>query len=122
MFQAPAKDEKQAKFFAVDAELRARAAYASNKQFFDSQSHQSKVNAVVATLKSLLCINNTSYYEKIFETARAQKSKGVFTDVTVYKFQPSKFVKSAAIVAAMAELGFDAAYSAKSGNIKIVVK
>ena len=122
MFQAPAKDEKQAKFFAVDAELRARAAYAANKKFFDSQSHQSKVEAVVATLKSLLRVGNTSYYEKIFETARDQKSKGVFTDVTVYKFQPSKFVKSAAIITAMAELGFTAAYSAKSGNIKIVVK
>ena len=122
MFQAPAKDEKQAKFFAVDAELRARAAYAANKEFFTSQSHLSKVETVVATLRNMLRVNGISLYEKIFETARNQKSKGVFTDVTVYKFQPSKYVKSAEIVAAMAELGFDAAYSPKSCNIKIVVK
>lgn len=122
MFQAPAKDEKQAKFFAVDAELRARAAYAANKEFFTSQSHQSKVDAVVATLRNMLRVNGISFYEKIFETARDQKSKGVFTDVTVYKFQPSKYVKSAEIVAAMKELGFVATYSPKSCNIKIVVK
>jgi hypothetical protein len=122
MFQAPAKDEKQAKFFAVDAELRARAAYAANKDFFTSQSHQSKVDAVVATLRNMLRVNGISFYEKIFETARDQKSKGVFTDVTVYKFQPSKYVKSAEIVAAMEELGFVATYSTKSCNIKIVVK
>ena len=122
MFQAPAKDEKQAKFFAVDAELRARAAYAANKEFFNSQSHVSKVETVVATLRNMLRVNNTSYFEKLFETARAQKSKGVFTDVTVYKFQPNKYVKSAEIIAAMAELGFEAVYSTKSCNIKIVVK
>ena len=36
MFQKSAKDEKQAKFFAVDAELRARAAYNANAKFFES--------------------------------------------------------------------------------------
>jgi hypothetical protein len=122
MFQAPAKDENQAKFFAIDAELRSRAAYAANKEFFTSQSHQSKVEAVVATLRNMLRVNGISFYEKIFETARDQKSKGVYTDVTVYKFQPSKYVKSAEIVAAMEELGFVATYSPKSCNIKIVVK
>jgi hypothetical protein len=122
MFQAPAKDEKQAKFFAVDAELRARAAYAANKEFFNSQSHVSKVETVVAMLRNMLRVNNTSYFEKLFETARAQKSKGVFTDVTVYKFIPNRYVSSSDVVIAMQELGFTAKYNPRSANIKIVVK
>jgi hypothetical protein len=122
MFQKSAKDEKQAKFFAVDAELRARAAYNANAQFFESGTQQSKVNTVVSTLRAMLRVNNTNYYEKIFETARDQKSKGVFTDVTVFKFMPNRYVKSADVLEAMKELGFNAEYNVNSGNIRIVVK
>ena len=122
MFQKSAKDEKQAKFFAVDAEMRARAAYNANSRFFESATHRSKVEAVVATLRTMLRINGTGFYEKIFETARNQKSKGVFTDVTVFKFMPNRYVKSVDVLNAMKELGFAAEYNVNSGNIRIVVK
>ena len=122
MFQKSAKDEKQAKFFAVDAELRARAAYNANSRFFESSAHRSKVEAAVSTLRAMLRVNNTSFYEKIFETARNQKSKGVFTDVTVFKFMPNRYVKSVDVLGAMKELGFAAEYNVNSGNIRIVVK
>jgi hypothetical protein len=122
MFQKSAKDEKQAKFFAVDAEMRARAAYNANSRFFESATHRSKVEAVVATLRTMLRINGTGFYEKIFETARNQKSKGVFTDVTVFKFMPNRYVKSVDVLDAMKELGFAAEYNVNSGNIRIVVK
>lgn len=122
MFQSPAESEKQAKFFAVDAALRARAAYNKNSQFFNSQSQQSKVNTVVARLKELLRVNNVAYFEKIIETARDQKAKGVFTDVTVYKFIPNRYVSSSDVVCAMQSLGFTAQYNPRSANIKITVK
>ena len=122
MFQKSAKDEKQAKFFAVDAELRARAAYNANSKFFESSTHRSKVETVVTTLRAMLRVNSTSFYEKIFETARNQKSKGVFTDVTVFKFMPNRYVKSVDVLNAMKELGFASEYNVNSGNIRIVVK
>lgn len=122
MFQAPAQSEQQAKYFAIDAAIRARAAYDSNKSFFKSQTQNSKVNTVVARLKELLRVNNVAYFDKIIETARAQKAQGVFTDVTVYKFIPNRYVSSSDVVIAMQELGFTAKYNPRSANIKIVVK
>ena len=120
--QKPAADEKQAKFFAVDAEMRSRAAYDANVKFFTSHSHKSKVKTVMDTLCGMLRVNNVAYFEKIFETAREQKANGVFTDVTVFKFMPNRYVRSSDIVTAMEQLGFTAKYSPRSGNIKIVVK
>ena len=122
MFQAPAQSEQQAKYFAIDAAIRARAAYDSNKSFFKSQTQNSKVNTVVARLKELLRVNNVAYFDKIIETARAQKAQGVFTDVTVYKFIPNRYISSSDVVIAMQELGFTAKYNPRSANIKIVVK
>jgi hypothetical protein len=121
-YQLPAESEKQAKFFAVDAAIRARAAYNANSQFFKSQSQQSKVNTVVARLKELLRVNNVAYFEKIIETARQQRAKGVFTDVTVYKFIPNRYVSSSDVVCAMQALGFTAQYNPRSANIKVCVK
>lgn len=122
MYQLPAESEKQAKFFAIDAEIRARAAFSAHKSFFKSQSQQSKVDTVVARLKELLRVKNVAYFDKIIETARDQKSKGVHTDVTVYKFIPNRYVSSSDVVCAMQELGFTAKYNPRSANIKIVVK
>ena len=76
----------------------------------------------MATLRAMLRINGTGFYEKIFETARNQKSKGVFTDVTVFKFMPNRYVKSVDVLNAMKELGFASEYNVNSGNIRIVVK
>jgi hypothetical protein len=120
--QQPAQDETQAKFFAVDAELRSRAAYNKYTKFFNSQSHLSKVSAVVQTVKDMLRVDNTAFYEKVFETAREQKKNGIHTDVTVFKFMPNRYIKSADVIKAITKLGFDANYNVRSGNIKIVVK
>src|SRR6056300_1443849 len=99
--QVPAKDEKQAKFFAIDAEMRSRAAYDANIKFFTSQTQKSKVLTVMQILKNMLRVNNIAYYEKIFETPRQQKANGVFTDVTVFKFMPNRYVRSSDIVNVM---------------------
>ena len=122
IYQVPAKDEKQAKFFAIDAEMRSRAAYDANIKFFTSQTQKAKVLTVMQILKNMLRVNNNAYYEKIFETPRQQKANGVFTDVTVFKFMPNRYVRSSDIVNVMQQLGFTAKYSPRSGNIKIVVK
>ena len=119
--KSPAKDEKQARFFAIDAEREAAAAFNANKSFFNSQSQKSKVATVVSELKQLLRVNGFSYYEKIFETARSQKKKGVFTDVTVNRFIPNKHIKSSTIIQQMQQLGFAAEYNPRSNNIKVVV-
>lgn len=119
---APAKDEKQAKFFAVDASVKARATYNANPKFFNSASHVSKIATVKSVLQEMLVVKGMRYYTSIFETARKQKAKGLHTDVTVHKFMPNKHVKSSQVVAAMQELGFEVTYNPRSCNIKIVVK
>ena len=117
-----AKDEAQAKAFAIDASVKAQAAFKKHYNFFTSQVHRSNVQTVVSTLKSMLKHNNFAYYEKLFETPRDQLKKGVFTDVTVFKFMPNSKVKSSQIISAMHALGFVATYNPKSQNINIVVR
>lgn len=118
------KDTQEAthKFFAVaDIDTRARAAYNSNKQLFNSKQHTTRVELVDSILRSMFVGYATAY-----QTARAAtKKRAAHTEVKYYRVvthstHKHKQLKAAAI-AALAALGLDLVYKPKTDSYSVHV-
>ena len=118
------KDTKEAtyKFFAVaDIEARARAAYNSNKQLFQSKQHTTRVELVDSILKQMFVGYATAY-----QTARAAtKKRAAHTEVkymrvVTHSTRKHKQLKAAA-VEQLAALGLDLVYKPKTDSYSVHV-
>jgi len=118
------KDTKEAtyKFFAVaDIEARARAAYNSNKQLFQSKQHTTRVELVDSILKQMFVGYATAY-----QTARAAtKKRAAHTEVkymrvVTHSTNKHKQLKAAA-VEQLAALGLDLVYKPKTDSYSVHV-
>ena len=114
--------EANSKFFAVaDINARAAAAYAANKQLFQSKQHTTRVELVDSILKSMFVGYATAY-----QTSRAATSKRAahtevkyFRVVTYAATQHSKL--KAAAVEQLAALGLDLVYKPKTDSYSVHV-
>ena len=114
--------EANSKFFAVaDINARAAAAYAANKQLFNSKQHTTKVELVDSIVKSIFV-----GYASAYQTSRAATSKRAahtevkyFRVVTYAATQHSKL--KAAAVEQLAALGLDLVYKPKTDSYSVHV-
>lgn len=118
------KDTKEAthKFFAVaDIDARAEAAYAANKQLFNSTQHTTKVELVDSILKDMFVGYATAY-----QTPRAAtKKRAAHTEVKYYRvtlFARNTHNKlKAAAVQQLAALGLDLVYKPRTDSYSVHV-
>ena len=119
------KDTQEAthKFFAVsDIDARARAAYNSNKQLFNSTQHTARVELVDSILRSMFAGYATAY-----QTARAAtKRRAAHTEVKYYRVVTHTANKhrelKAAAVEQLAALGLDLVYKPKTDSYSVHVE
>ena len=114
--------EANSKFFAVtDINARAAAAYAANKQLFQSKQHTTRVELVDSILKQMFIGYATAY-----QTARAAtKKRAAHTEVKYYRVvthaaNKHKQLKAAA-VEQLAALGLDLVYKPKPDSYSVPV-
>ena len=118
------KDTKEAthKFFAVaDIDARAEAAYAANKQLFNSTQHTTKVELVDSILKDMFVGYATAY-----QTPRAAtRVRAAHTEVKYYRvtlFARNTHLKlKAAAIAQLAALGLDLVYKPRTDSYSVHV-
>jgi len=118
------KDTKEAtsKFFAVaDIDSRAAAAYAANKQLFNSAQHTTKVELVDSIVKSMF-----AGYAAAYQTSRAAtKKRAAHTEVkyfrvVTYAATQHKKLKALA-VEQLAALGLDLVYKPRTDSYSVHV-
>ena len=118
------KDTQEAthKFFAVaDIDARARAAYNSNKQLFNSTQHTARVELVDSILRRMFVGYATAY-----QTARAAtKRRAAHTEVKYYRVVTHTADKhrelKAQAVEQLAALGLDLVYKPKTDSYSVHV-
>ena len=114
--------EANSKFFAVaDINARAAAAYAANKQLFNSKQHTTKVELVDSILKTMFIGYATAY-----QTSRAAtKKRAAHTEVKYFRVvtyaqkQHSKL--KALAVQQLAALGLDLVYKPRTDSYSVHV-
>jgi hypothetical protein len=115
-------EESTHKFFAVaDIEARARAAYNSNKQLFQSKQHTTRVELVDSILKQMFVGYATAY-----QTARAAtKKRAAHTEVKYMRVVTHSTNKHkqlrAAAVEQLAALGLDLVYKPRTNSYSVHV-
>jgi|TARA_B110000263_G_scaffold236466_1_gene235835 hypothetical protein len=118
------KDTKEAtsKFFAVaDIDARAAAAYAANKQLFNSAQHTTKVELVDSIIKSMFIGYATAYQTSRAATSkRAAHTEVKYFRVITYAAQQHKKLKAAA-VEQLAALGLDLVYKPRTDSYSVHV-
>ena len=118
------KDTKEAtsKFFAVaDIDTRASAAYAANKQLFNSKQHTTKVELVDSIVKSMFAGYATAYQTSRAATSkRAAHTEVKYFRVVTYAAQQHKKLKPAA-VEQLAALGLDLVYKPRTDSYSVHV-
>ena len=118
------KDTKEAtsKFFAVaDIDARAAAAYAANKQLFNSAQHTTKVELVDSIVKSMFIGYATAYQTSRAATSkRAAHTEVKYFRVVTYAAQQHKKLKALA-VEQLAALGLDLVYKPKTDSYSVHV-
>ena len=118
------KDTKEAtsKFFAVaDIDARAAAAYAENKQLFNSAQHTTKVELVDSIIKSMFIGYATAYQTSRAATSkRAAHTEVKYFRVITYAAQQHKKLKAAA-VEQLAALGLDLVYKPRTDSYSVHV-
>ena len=118
------KDTKEAtsKFFAVaDIDARAAAAYAANKQLFNSAQHTTKVELVDSIIKSMFIGYATAYQTSRAATSkRAAHTEVKYFRVVTYAAQQHKKLKALA-VEQLAALGLDLVYKPKTDSYSVHV-
>ena len=118
------KDTKEAtsKFFAVaDIDARAAAAYAANKQLFNSAQHTTKVELVDSIIKSMFIGYATAYQTSRAATSkRAAHTEVKYFRVITYAAQQHKKLKAVA-VEQLAALGLDLVYKPRTDSYSVHV-
>ena len=114
--------EANSKFFAVtDINARAAAAYAANKQLFQSKQHTTKVELVDSILKSIFVGYATAYQTSRAATSkRAAHTEVKYFRVVTYAANKHKQLKAAA-VEQLAALGLDLVYKPKTDSYSVHV-
>ena len=114
--------EANSKFFAVaDINARAAAAYAANKQLFNSKQHTTKVELVDSIVKSIFVGYATAYQTSRAATSkRAAHTEVKYFRVVTYAAQQHKKLKAAA-VQQLAALGLDLVYKPKTDSYSVHV-
>ena len=118
------KDTKQATcgFFAVaDIDSRAAAAYAANKQLFNSAQHTTKVELVDSIVKSMFIGYATAYQTSRAATKkRAAHTEVKYFRVVTYAATQHKKLKALA-VEQLAALGLDLVYKPRTDSYSVHV-
>ena len=118
------KDTKEATcgFFAVaDIDTRSAAAYAANKQLFNSKQHTTKVELVDSIVKSMFVGYATAYQTSRAATSkRAAHTEVKYFRVVTYAAQQHKKLKAAA-VEQLAALGLDLVYKPRTDSYSVHV-
>jgi len=118
------KDTKEAtsKFFAVaDIDSRAAAAYAANKQLFNSAQHTTKVELVDSILKTMFIGYATAYQTSRAATKkRAAHTEVKYFRVVTYAATQHKKLKALA-VEQLAALGLDLVYKPRTDSYSVHV-
>ena len=114
--------EANSKFFAVaDINARAAAAYAANKQLFNSKQHTTKVELVDSIVKSIFVGYATAYQTSRAATSkRAAHTEVKYFRVITYAAQQHKKLKAAA-VEQLAALGLDLVYKPRTDSYSVHV-
>ena len=114
--------EANSKFFAVtDINARAAAAYAANKQLFQSKQHTTRVELVDSILKSIFVGYATAYQTSRAATSkRAAHTEVKYFRVVTYAANKHKQLKAAA-VEQLAALGLDLVYKPKTDSYSVHV-
>tara|TARA_R110000803_G_scaffold185255_1_gene247612 strand:- start:119 stop:490 length:372 start_codon:yes stop_codon:yes gene_type:complete len=114
--------EANSKFFAVaDINARAAAAYAANKQLFNSKQHTTKVELVDSIVKSMFAGYATAYQTSRAATSkRAAHTEVKYFRVVTYAAQQHKKLKALA-VEQLAALGLDLVYKPKTDSYSVHV-
>ena len=114
--------EANSKFFAVtDINARAAAAYAANKQLFQSKQHTTRVELVDSILKSIFVGYATAYQTSRAATSkRAAHTEVKYFRVVTYAANKHKQLKAAA-VQQLAALGLDLVYKPRTDSYSVHV-
>ena len=114
--------EANSKFFAVaDINARAAAAYAANKQLFNSKQHTTKVELVDSIVKSIFVGYATAYQTSRAATSkRAAHTEVKYFRVVTYAAQQHKKLKALA-VQQLAALGLDLVYKPRTDSYSVHV-
>ena len=114
--------EANSKFFAVtDINARAAAAYAANKQLFQSKQHTTRVELVDSILKSIFVGYATAYQTSRAATSkRAAHTEVKYFRVVTYAANKHKQLKAAA-VEQLAALGLDLVYKPRTDSYSVHV-
>ena len=114
--------EANSKFFAVaDINARAAAAYAANKQLFNSKQHTTKVELVDSIVKSMFAGYATAYQTSRAATSkRAAHTEVKYFRVVTYAAQQHKKLKALA-VQQLAALGLDLVYKPRTDSYSVHV-